>query len=89
MPCLTALSTPHCSNTVAAAGVQNLVFAKYYREGSHMYDILGRIPNMNIITIQYSGTIDNTCTVKYIQVSDSDTEQISSGKDKKYHLPKI
>ena len=37
-----------CSKTVAAAGIKNLVFAKYYREGSHMYDILGQIPNMKI-----------------------------------------
>ena len=37
-----------CSKTVAAVGIKNLVFAKYYREGSHMYDILGRIPNMKI-----------------------------------------
>jgi hypothetical protein len=37
-----------CSLTVARAGIRNLVFAKYYRNGCHMYDILGRIPDMDI-----------------------------------------
>ena len=37
-----------CSLTVAGAGIRNLVFAKYYRNGCHMYDILGRIPDMDI-----------------------------------------
>ena len=37
-----------CSKLVAQSGIKNVIYAKYYKGGQHMADILERLPDMNI-----------------------------------------
>jgi dCMP deaminase len=39
---------PECSKLVAQSGIKNVIYAKYYKGGQHMADILERLPDMNI-----------------------------------------
>ena len=38
----------NCSKLVAQSGIKKIVFAKYYDNGKSTYEILGRLPDMNI-----------------------------------------
>lgn len=38
---------PGCSKLIAQAGIRNVVFAKYYKDGTAAYEVLGRLPGMN------------------------------------------
>jgi deoxycytidylate deaminase len=42
-----------CSKLIAQSGIKNVVFAKYYKEGKHMYKCLGHTPDMNITHYEY------------------------------------